>query len=61
MQNVQPLLKGMPVLVMRRGTYPNRREILGIVENWPGYIVQTEPAFHPCRFVVTVRRSHHVR
>lgn len=61
MQNVLPLLKGVPVLVMRCGAYPNRRDILDIIASYPDHIVQTETMYHPCRFVVTVRRNHHVR
>lgn len=59
MQNVVPLLKGMPVLLMRRGIFPNRSEILDVMKSYPGYIVAVEPAAH--RFAVTVRRNNHVR
>lgn len=51
-----PLLRGMPVLVMRRGVYPNKAEILDIHANWPGYTVRTETIYQPCRFAVTVQR-----
>ena len=52
-----PLLRGMPVLIMRRGVYPNKSEIMDIQADWPGYIVRTESVFTPCRFAVTVQRK----
>lgn len=59
MQTVLPLLKGRPVLVMRRGVYPNRTEVADVLAAWPNHIVRTETMFEPCRFVLTVqaRRS----
>ena len=56
MQTVLPLLKGRPVLVMRRGVYPNRSEIVDIQASWPGHVVRTENMFNPCRFCITVQR-----
>lgn len=61
MQTVLPLLKGMPVLVMRRGLFPNKADISDVVASYPNHTVRTETMFEPCRFVVTVRRNHHVR
>lgn len=61
MQTVLPLLKGMPVLVMRRGLFPNRQDILDVMASYPGHVVQTETMHQPCRFVLTVRKNHHVR
>ena len=59
MQNVIPLLKGMPVLLMRRGVFPNKSEILDVMQSYPGYIVAVEPAAQ--RFAITVRSNNHVR
>lgn len=53
---VIPMLKGKPVLVMRRGLYPNRKDICDVQMSWPGHIVRTEAMHQPCRFVVTVQR-----
>lgn len=55
-QQALPLLKGCPVLVMRRGAFPNRAEIKDIQASYPGSVVRTEHMFNPCRFVVTVAK-----
>ena len=47
-------LKGRPVLVMRRGVYPNKSEVLDIIRSWPGHTVMVEP-LNPARFAITVR------
>ena len=57
MSNVRNLLRGKPVLTMLRGWYPNKADILSIGERFPNHVVRTEPAFNPCRFVVTVSRK----
>lgn len=52
------LLKGMPVLVMRRGHWPNQRDIKDVQAAWPQHTVQVETLHHPgTRFCVTVRRN----
>lgn len=56
MQQTLPLLKGCPVLVMRRGAFPNRAEIKDVQASYPGSVVRTEHMFNPCRFVVTVAK-----
>ena len=56
MQTVLPLLKGVPVLVMRRGVYPNKSEVCDVIASWPGHIVRTEVMHNPCRFVITAQR-----
>ena len=56
MQTVLPLLKGRPVLVMRRGVYPNRSEVSDVLASWPNHIVRTEVMHNPCRFTITVQR-----
>ena len=55
--SVIPMLKGRPVLVMRRGLYPNRNDIVDVQMSWPGHIVRTEAMHQPYRFVVTVSRK----
>lgn len=54
--SVVPMLRGKPVLVMRRGVYPNKSEISDVIAAWPNHTVRTETMFNPCRFVVTVQR-----
>lgn len=59
---VRDLLKGMPVLIMRAGHYPNKADIIDIMQRYPRSVVRTEVIHHPAtRFVVTVRESNHVR
>jgi hypothetical protein len=56
MNRVLDLLKGMPVLTMRAGCYPNKADILEIMARYPGATVRTEVIHHPfTRFTVTVR------
>lgn len=50
------LLKGRPVLMMRRGVFPNRAEIKDIQLLYPGSVVRTEHISNPPRFVVTVAK-----
>lgn len=57
MSNVQPLLRGKPVLVMRRGVFPNKADILDVAASYPNHVVRTETMFSPCRFCVTVQRK----
>lgn len=49
-------LKGRPVLVMRRGIYPNKSEVQDIIRSYPidRFIVMVEP-LTPARFAITVR------
>lgn len=54
MQQTPHILKGKPVLIMRRGTFPNRAEIRDIQASYPGSVVRTEP--WGIRFVVTVAK-----
>jgi hypothetical protein len=62
MNTVADLLKGMPVLIMRRGLYPNKADIVDITSRFPNHTVRTEVIHQPAtRFVVTVRSNHHVR
>lgn len=56
MSNIQSLLKGRPVLIMRRGVYPNRTEVADVIASYPNHIVRTETMFEPCRFALTVQR-----
>lgn len=57
MPNVQSLLKGKPVLVMRRGLFPNKADIVDIMSRFPDSVVRTETMHNPAtRFVVTVHR-----
>lgn len=56
MSNVQHLLRGKPVLVMRRGLYPNHADILAVMESYPNHVIRTEPVFNPSRFAITVQR-----
>lgn len=55
--DVQSLCKGMPVLIMRRGVYPNREEVKDVMASWPDHVVRTEPVFQPTRFAITVQRK----
>lgn len=55
-QQVLPFLKGTPVLVMRRGLFPNHQDIADVQSAWPNHIVRTETMHQPCRFTVTVQR-----
>lgn len=58
MSNIQSLLKGKPVLVMRRGLFPNKADIVDIMSRFPEYVVRTETMHNPAtRFVVTVQRK----
>lgn len=55
---VSNLLKGMPVLVMKRGHWPNKNDIADVMAAWPGYTIRTEVLHHPgTRYCVTVRRQ----
>lgn len=54
MQQTLPLLKGRPVLVMRRGVFPNRAEIKDVQASYPGSVVRTECVSN--RFIVTVAK-----
>lgn len=49
-------LKGRPVLVMRRGIYPNKSEVQDIIRSYPidRFTVMVEP-INPARFAITVR------
>ena len=56
MSTLHNLLKGMPVLVLRKGLFPNKADIQDVQRSWPGATVRTEVIHHPAtRFVVTVR------
>lgn len=55
-QSALPFLKGIPVLVMRRGLFPNRQDIADVQSAWPNHIVRTETMYQPCRVTVTVQR-----
>ena len=58
MSNVQSLLKGKPVLVMRRGLFPNKADIVDIASRFPDSVIRTETMHNPStRFVVTVQRK----
>ena len=58
MTNVQSLLKGKPVLVMRRGLFPNKADIVDIALRFPECVIRTETMHNPStRFVVTVQRK----
>lgn len=60
--DLRNLLKGMPVLVMGAGHYPNKADIVDIMARYPGATIRTEVIHHPrTRFVVTIRENHHVR
>ena len=57
MATVLDLLKGKPVLVMRRGLFPNKADIIDLVSRFPDCIIRTETMHVPStRFVVTVQR-----
>lgn len=57
-QQALQFLRGMPVWVCRRGTYPSSDDVRQIQANYPGARVRTEHITHPChRFVVTVERK----
>lgn len=58
MQTVLPLLKGMPVLVMNKGHWPNNADVRSTMQDYPGYIVRTEHMHTPkgVRFGLTVQR-----
>lgn len=51
-------LLGMPVLVLRRGLYPNKQEVLDVQASWPGHTVRCEALASPNRFALTVRKQH---
>ena len=55
-QQTLPFLHGKPVLVMRRGLFPNKADIADVLAAFPNHIVRTETMYNPCRFVVTVQR-----
>lgn len=57
MSNVQPMLHGKPVFVMRTGLYPNKADIQSVMQSYPNHVVRTEPVFNPCRFAITVARK----
>ena len=58
METVQSLLKGKPVLVMRRGLYPNKADILDLMSRFPECVIRTETMHNPStRFCVTVQRK----
>lgn len=51
------MLKGKPVLVMKRGLFPNKADIVDLMSRFPNCIVRTETMHTPStRFVVTVQR-----
>jgi len=53
------LLKGKPVLVMRRGLFPNKADITDLMLRFPDCIIRTETMHVPStRFVVTVQPRH---
>ena len=53
------MLRGMPVLVMRAGHYPNRADIQTIIAAYPTAVIRTEVMHYPCtRFVVTAQRRN---
>lgn len=52
---ISDLLKGRPVIVFRRGAFPNRLDIQDVQARFPGMTVRTEVSHaHGTRFVVTV-------
>lgn len=56
MNTVLDMLKGKPVLVMRRGLYPNKADIVDIASRYPGAVIRTETMHVPStRFVVTAQ------
>ncbi len=57
MNTVADLLKGFPVLVMRRGLYPNKADVLDIMSRFPNHTIRCEVIHQPAtRFVVTAQR-----
>lgn len=57
MSNIQHMLYGKPVFVMRIGLYPNKADVQSVMRDYPNHIVRTEPMFNPCRFAITVARK----
>ena len=56
MANVVDMLKGKPVLVMRRGLYPNKADIVDIASRYPNAVIRTETMHVPStRFVITAQ------
>ena len=57
-QQILPLLKGMPVLIMRAGHWPNRADVLCVKAQYPGHTVFEEHIHTKVgvRFALTVRR-----
>ena len=54
---VLDMLKGKPVLTMRRGCYPNKADIIDLMSRFPNHVILTETMHVPStRFVVTVQR-----
>lgn len=54
---IVPLLKGVPVLVMRRGTYPNKSDVADIVNRLRDtHTVRTEYIGDIGCFAVTAQR-----
>ena len=55
---VENLLKGMPVLTMKRGHWPNKSDIADVQAAWPQHTVRVEVLHYPgTRYCVTVRRD----
>ena len=55
MANVQNLLRGKPVFIMRVGHFPNHSDIVSAINAHPDTIVRTELMYTPePRFAVTV-------
>lgn len=53
------LLKGKPVLLMKRGHYPNKADIIDILSRFPNTVVRVETIHFPTtRFAVTVQVRH---
>lgn len=53
---IHNLFQGMPVLVMRKGHWPNQRDIEQVQQAWPDHEVKIETQHFPCtRFCITVR------
>ena len=56
MTNVQPLLKGVPILIMRRGVYPNKLEMSDITARlFSTHMIRVE-YLPDARFCVTAQR-----
>ena len=59
MATVLDLLKGKPVLTMRRGCYPNKADIIDLMSRFPNHVICTETMHVPhTTFVVTAQVRH---